>query len=325
MPRRILATLAVAVLAAGTAVPAAAQQTTSQGTSTVTDAAPPATTPSSASAKSRKKGRVDARQLVRRLTVSREKHAGSYQRSRFRHWVDADRNGCDTRREVLIEESRKRIRPGKRCKVTKGRWVSYFDDARHRRASKLDIDHLVPLAEAWRSGASRWNDRTREAFANDLGYAPSLVAVTASVNRSKGDKDPASWLPRVNQCRYVSEWVGVKTRWGLTVDKPEKRAINRTLRGCSKSERMIPKPTKAKIGKDTSKPKPPKKPKDPKPDVVVKTFANCTDLRGTYPNGVARSKSAAAGLRYAPFVHAKLYEANSKMDRDKDGVACERG
>jgi len=293
---------------------------------------------------------TDARKLVSKLKVTSEKSATKYQRSKFKHWIDADRNGCDTRREVLIAEARKRVKVGKGCWVTKGRWTSYFDNKKHTRASSLDIDHLVPLAEAWRLGASTWNASTRQAFANDLKYGPSLVAVTASVNRSKGDKDPASWLPHKNKCRYVSEWVGVKYRWTLSVDKQEKKAIARTLSNCAKSERLVPKPSKAKIGKEpTKKPKPPKKPDPPKkpeppkkPDptptptpepepeepndgVVVKTFANCTDLKGTYPNGVAKSEAAARGLRYKPFVHAKLYEANKKMDRDKDGIACERG
>src|SRR5690606_18654861 len=205
-------------------------------------------------------------------------------------------------------------------------WTSYFDNKKHTRASSLQIDHHVPLAEAWRSGASRWNVNTRQAFANDLKYGPSLVAVTGAVNQSKGDKDPSSWLPRRNECRYVAEWVGVKFRWGLAIDKREKKSIRNTLSDCSKSERLVPKPTRAKVGKAAAKkPKTPAKPK-PKPKTVkVKTFANCTDLKGTYPNGVAKSKSAARGLRYQPLVHAKLYAANSKMDRDKDGVACERG
>src|SRR5690606_5398782 len=108
------------------------------------------------------------------------------------------------------------------------------------------------------SGASTWDARTRKAFANDLGYAPTLAAVTSSVNRKKGDKDPASWLPAKNTCRYVAEWVAVKVRWGLSVDKAEKKKINRTLKGCSKAERKVAKPSKAKISKEPGKPKPPK-------------------------------------------------------------------
>ena len=316
--RRTISTLAIAALAlTATTVPAVATPAgPSPSATSETDAT--RTAPSSA----KKSRTIDARKLVGKLKVTSERSATKYQRSKFPHWIDADGDGCDTRREVLIEEARKPVKVGRGCWVDKGRWTSYFDNKKHTRAKALDIDHLVPLAEAWRSGASTWDARTRKAFANDLGYAPALVAVTSAVNRKKGDKDPASWLPKRNECRYVSEWVAVKYRWGLSIDKDERKTIRRTLADCAKSQRLVPKPTRAKVGKETSKPKTPNK---PAPDVKVKAFKNCTDLLGTYRNGVARSNAAAKGLKRKPFVHAKLYEANKKMDRDKDGVACEQG
>lgn len=266
---------------------------------------------------------VDAAKLLAKVKAGGEKASAKYKRSAFKHWTDADRDGCDTRREVLIAEATKKPKVSKKgCDLTKGRWKSYYDNKTFKNPSKLDIDHMVPLAEAWRSGASGWNAKTREKFANDLGYAPSLVAVSAATNRSKSDRDLADWLPKSNRCRYVAEWVAVKYRWSLTMDSAEKKAAKKVLGGCKKSQRKVAKPTKVKIVKGkTNSPDP----KNPDEKVKVVAYANCTALKAVHPNGVAKSKSAAQGLRYAPLVHAKLYEANAKMDRDKDGVACERG
>ncbi|MFE6887993.1 HNH endonuclease family protein [Streptomyces sp. NPDC057694] len=85
------------------------------------------------------------------------------------------------------------------------------------------MDHLVPLAEAWDSGAGTWTAKEREAYTNDLGDAPSFIAVSAKTNRSKGDKDVAEWLLPFegDRCTYVSDWVATKMRWQLTVDPAE--------------------------------------------------------------------------------------------------------
>lgn len=168
---------------------------------------------------------------IKTLAVTSETNAG-YDRSAFSHWVDADGDGQDTRAEVLIAESQTRttISGGT---VRTGTWRSYYDGQTWRNASDVDIDHLVPLKEAWGSGAKRWNADTRKRFANDLGDRRSLVAVTDNVNQSKSDRDPAQWLPREKaQCRYVQEWVAVKKRWELAVDRPEKRVLTRLARDC---------------------------------------------------------------------------------------------
>lgn len=93
--------------------------------------------------------------------------------------------------------------------------------------SDLDIDHVVALAEAWDSGAYAWDSARRRAFANDLGVSWSLIAVSASSNRSKSDKDPAEWLPTSAsvRCQYLGDWVAVKARWGLAVDDAERSAL----------------------------------------------------------------------------------------------------
>jgi hypothetical protein len=102
-----------------------------------------------------------------------------------------------------------------------------YDRLRFTASSKLDIDHVVPLAEAWDSGAWRWTAARRQAFANDLGKSWVLIAVSAHSNRSKGDRDPSGWMPTSASytCRYLAVWVAIKARWHLTVDPVEKRAI----------------------------------------------------------------------------------------------------
>ncbi|MFE9003060.1 HNH endonuclease family protein [Streptomyces sp. NPDC007875] len=173
------------------------------------------------------------RQAIADLPVAAEDRTG-YERSKFRHWVDADRDGCNTRAEVLIEEALEPPTVDAGCVLTGGTWHSYYDDADQTSARALDIDHMVPLAEAWDSGASAWSAGERQAYANDLGDARALVAVTARENRQKADQDPAEWLPSDEgaRCQYVGEWAAVKTRWGLTVDPVEADALEQLAAGC---------------------------------------------------------------------------------------------
>lgn len=117
--------------------------------------------------------------------------------------------------------------------MSTGTWTSLYDDQTWHDPADLQIDHVVPLREAWRSGAAGWDRDKREAFANDLDpNAPELLAVTASVNESKGDRDPSEWLPPKNQCPYVIDWIMVKDKWGLSVDPAEKTALDGVLRSC---------------------------------------------------------------------------------------------
>jgi hypothetical protein len=165
---------------------------------------------------------------VKQLPVARETRVG-YDRDKFRHWIDADGNCRDTRDEVLAAESLVSVDG---CDIQRGKWRSYYDGAVTRDSSGFDVDHIVALAEAWDSGAKGWNPGTRKRFANDLGDRRTLVAVSASSNRSKSDRDPAEWLPARGQCRYVREWTAVKIRWSLQVDRAEKRALVRRAGNC---------------------------------------------------------------------------------------------
>ena len=167
------------------------------------------------------------------LTIKAESHQNTYDRARFKHWIDADGDGCDTRAEVLMRESRKPVTTTSTCRVVTGEWFSYYDAVTVTEASKIDIDHMVPLAEAWRSGGWNWTDQRRMQFANDLRYADTLHAVTASSNRSKGDRDPADWKPRrAVWCRYAREWINIKHRWSLTVDRAEHSVLEDMLMTC---------------------------------------------------------------------------------------------
>ncbi|MFC9131927.1 HNH endonuclease family protein [Streptomyces sp. NPDC057099] len=159
-----------------------------------------------------------------------------YSREKFRHWNAGDdpADGCNTRAEVLLHEAVEPPGIGPNCRQTGGSWWSYYDDVLVEAASGLDIDHMVPLAEAWDSGASAWTAQRRERYANDQGQEASLVAVTARSNRSKADQDPAQWLPPAADahCRYAAEWVGTKLRWTLTADETELAALRELAVDC---------------------------------------------------------------------------------------------
>ena len=157
-----------------------------------------------------------------------EERIGGYDRKLFKHWVDANGNGKNTRAEVLIAESLVPVRFSSTGKtVSTGKWVSLYDGETWTKASDVDIDHVVALAEAWRSGAWKWSAARRQAYANDLGVAWTLRAVTDNVNQEKSDDDPTYWLPPLESatCLYLTEWVAVKIRWKLSVDAEERQSI----------------------------------------------------------------------------------------------------
>ncbi|MFE1840620.1 HNH endonuclease family protein [Streptomyces sviceus] len=172
-------------------------------------------------------------EAVHVLPGADETRAG-YQRTSFKHWVDADRDGCSTRNEVLLDEAFRAPEQSPRCALSGGEWYSRYDDVYVDAAGGLDIDHMVPLAEAWDSGAGLWSAKEREEYANDLGDDRALIAVTARSNRSKADQDPADWLPpyAAYRCRYLADWMAVKLRWQLAVDDRERQVLTENLADC---------------------------------------------------------------------------------------------
>jgi hypothetical protein len=165
------------------------------------------------------------------LAVAPPQSMAGYSRDRFPHWSQQG-NGCDTREYVLKRDGRS-VQANQNCHVTSGQWLSRYDNKTVGDANTLDIDHMVPLANAWRSGADSWTDDKRSQFANDI-TRPQLFAVSASVNRAKGDQDPSQWKPpyRGYWCEYAQNWVAVKRYWQLTVTEAEKTTLIDMLGTC---------------------------------------------------------------------------------------------
>ena len=165
-----------------------------------------------------------------KLTVATAGSMKGYSRAKFPHWRSTGAN-CDVRDSVLKRDGTKIKLSG--CNVVAGTWKSIYDDKTLTAPGQVDIDHLVPLANAWRSGAASWTTAQRENFANDLDD-PQLVAVSAGSNRSKGDQDPSTWKPPAtdNWCHYAESWIAVKTHWQLTTTAAEKSALADMLERC---------------------------------------------------------------------------------------------
>lgn len=326
-----------AVLAAGTAVPTPAFAEAASATHATT--------------------KVSARTLLKHLTVQPESHSSSYVRSKFKLWVDADHDGENTRAEVLRAESSTRVTENKYHTVKTGHWTSRYDGKTYTAASKLDIDHLVPLEEAWTSGAYKWSEAKRQAYANDLAYGPTLIAVSLHSNRSKGDKEPNAYLPPKTsyRCTYVRNWIAVKYRWTLAVNASEKRALSAALTKYCKSVTITRpgKPTGAVSV--TSKPAPTARPTPtrstpvytpaptrtatPAPSQSITPAPGGTRTPAPAPTQTSASQPTAAptqaALLYANCTAADAAGASpiyswddgyrSALDGDHDGIACEPG
>ncbi|MFI7064233.1 HNH endonuclease family protein [Kribbella sp. NPDC050124] len=165
------------------------------------------------------------------LTVKAEGSTSGYSRDLFPHWITQS-GTCDTRDQVLKRDG-SGVTVDSQCEPTAGRWYSVYDATWVNDDSSVDIDHIVPLAEAWKSGANTWSTSRRQQFANDLSIA-QLIAVSASSNRSKGDRDPSAWKPPNTSvhCIYAREWIWVKHTYGLSLQSAEKTALQQMLGTC---------------------------------------------------------------------------------------------
>ncbi|MET8355091.1 DUF1524 domain-containing protein [Micromonospora sp. NPDC005206] len=189
-------------------------------------AQPASATPSGIPSKATAQSQLNA------LTVAAQGSTSGYSRDLFPHWITIS-GSCNTREQVLKRDGTS-VAVDSSCAATSGRWYSPYDGATWTAASDVDIDHVVPLAEAWRSGANSWTTSRRQSFANDL-TRPQLIAVTDNVNQSKGDQDPSTWQPSLSsyRCTYSKMWITVKYNWSLTLQSSEKSALQSMLNTCS--------------------------------------------------------------------------------------------
>lgn len=194
--------------------------------------------PEAASAVIVKKERATA--IIETLAVKGRAAKTGYDRSSFSHWRDPDRNGCDARNDILRRDLTNLVikTDSNGCKVLGGVLADPYSGKNIDfvfGASLIDIDHVVALSNAWQTGAFQFTSEIRLQFAND---PLNLLAVSASLNRQKGDGDAATWLPPTKsyRCQYVARQIAVKKKYGLWLTKPEKVAMSTLLAKCPKEE-----------------------------------------------------------------------------------------
>ena len=239
----------------------------------------------------------------------------SYDRGDWAGWIDADRDCQNSRHEVLIEES---IRPvtftdARECSVLRGHWLAPYKGISITAASELDIDHMVPLANAHKSGGWAWDYERKKRYANNLSYEGHLVAVTASANRSKGAKGPEGWRPPDKNywCQYAIDWISIKATWGLTATPQEWNALIEMLGTCAYdvtiSAEAVPDYQRPLVTQDRP---------TPKANEVLRydpfgSDRNCSDFD--------RWQEAQAFFEAAGGPNKDSH----RLDGDNDGIACE--
>ncbi|MEU4577795.1 HNH endonuclease family protein [Nonomuraea sp. NPDC023979] len=174
-----------------------------------------------------------AREQLDALTVGQRGSLAGYSHSSFMPEWAAQEGTCDTRETVLLRDGHG-VQADADCRPVAGTWESPYDGRTLTSSDQIDVDHVVPLANAWRSGADSWSPERRRAFANDL-TRPELVVVSESVNLDKGGRTPVTWRPprTAYWCTYARAWIGVKHHYGLRVTEAEKSALTDMLATCS--------------------------------------------------------------------------------------------
>ena len=191
-----------------------------------------------------------------------------------------------------------------------------------------DIDHVVALGDSWQKGAQQWSRAERVRFAND---PLNLLVTSESINASKGDGDTATWLPpnKSFRCTYVARQVSVKTKYDLSVTRAEQQAMTRVLSGCP-DQKLI----SAADARDQRDPHPTvAQPKTTPTTSVPKTSAPKSPRRRSprrrgpgRPRRIPGYPTCAAANRagYGPYRRGVDTEYNWYIDRDQDGLVCER-
>lgn len=299
---------------AATATPKPARTPTPMPTATI--APSPTTVPASQPA-GEETGDQTALALLAELPTKPAESMSAYDRvvDFGTSWIDVDHNGCDTRNDVLARDLTQITRSGS-CEVLigiladpyTGRVIDFVRGV--RTSAAVQIDHIVPLADAWRTGAQELSAAQRVALAND---PLNLLAVDGPTNESKGDDDASAWLPAnvAYRCPYAARQVSVKKAYGLWVTGAERAALQAVLSSCSNQPAIAAVPVAATAVAAPAPAAPAPVPAAPAPAPAAPapgvSYANCTAVRAA---------GAAPILRGQPGY-------SSKLDRDGDGVACE--
>jgi len=174
---------------------------------------------------------VTVSQLTKQLNslVVKPEQSVDYSRSDWKHWSDLDGNGCDTREDLLIKSGTNVTHDPSTCKITAGTWVEPYAKTKVTDSSKLDIDHVVALSLAAKSGGEKLSAAKKEQLAND---PQNLYISIAKENRSKGDKGPSEYLPPNGafQCQYVTSFVTIVDKYGLTITEADKKAVENVIK-----------------------------------------------------------------------------------------------
>ncbi len=242
-----------------------------------------------------------------------------YDRDQFGSgWVDVDRNGCDTRNDMLRRDLDDEEVSGL-CKVLSGSLADPYTGQviRYERggSSEVEVDHMVALADAWQKGAQSWPFAKRVAFANDPLH---LQSTDAGANRQKGDGDAATWLPpnKAYRCTYVARQVSVKTKYQLWVTQAEQDAMVRVLGACP--DQALPEPgPQPTIASNTGGPAPGSTPA-PAPQPTPSRSPNPVQLDPQF--GTCREANDGG---YGPYRQGQDPEYDWYQDRDGDGTVCE--
>lgn len=242
-------------------------------------------------------------------------------------WDDHDGDGCNTRQEVLVAEARTLADDDEAC-VPGGTWWSWYDARTLRHASDVDIDHVVPLAEAHESGGWRWSYARRYAYANDLTLPQTLTAVSAESNRAKGARDPAEWKPSAEGawCQYAQDWIAVKVYWGLSADIDEVRALRAMLTTCEERPRIVfPTPTPSPTPSPTPEPTPTPKPTPTPAPTPTPTPGTSPTPTPTYASCDAAAAAGEERMRGSVGDGEGFPQSlvPSARDGDGDGIVCE--
>jgi hypothetical protein len=245
-----------------------------------------------------------------------------YTRDQFgRGWIDVDRNGCDTRNDILRRDLAPFVlKAGTHgCLVLSGTLQDPYTGATipfvrgQQTSTAVQIDHVVALSDAWQKGAQHWDAATRERFAND---PLNLLAVDGPSNSRKGDGDAATWQPPAKgyRCRYVARQVAVKAAYGVWVTAAERAAITRVLASCPAEP--LPAAGSTTLGGG------PERAAAPAASRTTSSQAGSSEVAGAQ-SGVVYENCTAVRAAGADPIRVGDPGYSRRLDRDGDGVACE--